>query len=319
MSTTQLSSTLETGAAPKARSRRPRWSLIALLGPVTAFLGVFFFMPLAIMAVFSLLEPGLYGGVVWNFYADNFGRILGWANGPIEEFDPVYLSILMRSLRIALITAALCLLVCYPVAFWVSRLPPRRRNFCLFLITLPFFASLIVRLYAWVLILRPSGALNGLLAWLGISDAPVGLIYTEAAVLIGLVYIMAPFMFLPLYASIEKLDRGLIEASYDLGAGRITTFRRVTLPLTLPGIIGGSILVFIPTLGNFIVPSLLGGAQVLMIGNLIEQQFLQARNWPFGAALAMLVMSVVLGLLTLYVRATLRRQATDVPGKEAQA
>lgn len=299
------------------KQRNMRWGLVGLLGPVTGFLGVFFLTPLLIMAVFSLLEPGLYGGVVWTFYPDNFGRILGWADGPIEVFDPVYLGILMRSLRIALITVALTLLACYPVAFWVSRLPPRRRNFFLFLITLPFFASLIVRLYAWVLILRPSGFLNQVLTAQGISDEPIGLIYTETAVLIGLVYIMVPFMFLPLYASIEKLDRQLIDASFDLGAGRIATFRRVILPLTMPGIMGGSILVFIPTLGNFVVPSLLGGAKVLMIGNLIEQQFLYARNWPFGAALAMLIMSVVLTLLMLYVRATLKRRPSRTTRPQA--
>ncbi|GGX89194.1 ABC transporter permease [Litchfieldella qijiaojingensis] len=311
MNTTDTASSLEASRKPRL-FRVPRnvhWGLLGLLGPVTAFLGIFFLMPLVIMAIFSLLEPGLYGGVVWSFYADNFGRILGWANGPIEEFDIVYLRILMRSFRIALITVALTLLVCYPVAFWVSRLPPRRRNFCLFLITLPFFASLIVRLYAWVLILRPSGFLNQLLSTLGAIREPIELIYTETAVLIGLVYIMVPFMFLPLYASIEKLDRQLIDASYDLGAGRIATFRRVILPLTMPGIMGGAILVFIPTLGNFIVPSLLGGAKVLMIGNLVEQQFLYARNWPFGAALAMLIMSVVLALLMLYVRTTLKRRS----------
>lgn len=305
---TMLASSLDHRRRPPIRRRhRIRWALVGLLGPVTGFLGIFFFLPLLIMAVFSLLEPGLYGGVVWNFYADNFGRILGWAEGPIEQFDPVYLGILMRSLRMALMTVACCLLICYPVAFWVSRLPARQRNFFLFLITLPFFASLIVRLYAWVLILRPSGFLNLTLSSLGLTDAPVDLIYTETAVMIGLVYIMVPFMFMPLYASIEKLDRQLIDASYDLGAGRITTFFRVTLPLTMPGIMGGSILVFIPSLGNFVVPSLLGGAKVMMIGNLVEQQFLDARNWPFGAALAMLIMAAVLGLLLLYLRGIRQR------------
>ena len=314
MNTTDTASSLEASRKPgMKRPRRIRWGLVGLLGPVTAFLGICFFTPLAIMAVFSLLEPGLYGGVVGTLYVDNFGRILGWANGPIEEFDIVYLRILMRSLRIALITVVLTLLVCYPVAFWVSRLPPRKRNFCLFLITLPFFASLIVRLYAWVLILRPSGMLNHLLSTLGITSEPVSLIYTETAVLIGLVYIMVPFMFMPLYASIEKLDRQLIDASYDLGADRFATFRRIILPLTMPGIMGGAILVFIPTLGNFIVPSLLGGAKVLMIGNLVEQQFLNARNWPFGAALSMLIMGVVLALLMLYVRTTLKRQPRRRP------
>lgn len=280
---------------------RQRWRLVGLLSPATFIIGVFFLAPLAIMGVYSLLEPGLYGGVEWRFYPDNYGRVLGWADGTFEDFDPVYLAIILRSFRLAAITVLLTLALCYPVAFWVARQPARLRNFCLFLITLPFFTSLIVRLYAWLLILRPSGVLNGALQGLGLTTEPLNLIYTEAAVLIGMTYIFIPFMFMPVYASVEKLDRRLLEASADLGASRWQSFWRVTLPLTLPGVVAGSIIVFIPSLGNFIVPSLLGGARVLMIGSLVEQQFLAARNWPFGAALAMLLMAAVLVCLVLYV------------------
>jgi spermidine/putrescine transport system permease protein len=290
---------------------RRRLILFGLLAPVTAFLGVFFLGPLAIMALFSLLEPGLYGGVEWTYYHWNYGRILGWADGLIEEFDPVYLIIFLRSLKLALITVALCLIACYPVAFWVSRLPERWKNVFLFLITLPFFASLIVRLYAWVMILKPSGALNQVLMALGLIDLPLEIIFTERAVITGMVYVMVPFMFLPLYASVEKLDRSLLEASYDLGATRTQTFLRVILPLTLPGVVGGSIIVFIPSLGNFIVPDVLGGAKVMMVGNLVEQQFLYARNWPFGAALAMMIMATVLLLMLFYVTLVLRRADDD--------
>ncbi len=289
------------------RAAGGRLALFGLLGPVTAFLGVFFLGPLAIMAVFSMLEPGLYGGVEWNFYHWNYGRILGWADGLIEEFDPVYMVIFLRSFRLALVTVALCLLACYPVAFWVSRLPERWRNFFLFLIVLPFFASLIVRLYAWIMILKPSGALNQLLIGSGLIDRPLDLIFTEQAVITGMVYIMVPFMFLPVYASVEKLDKSLLEASHDLGATRAQTFFRVVLPLTLPGIVGGSVIVFIPSLGNFIVPAVLGGAKVMMIGNLVEQQFLYARNWPFGAALSMMIMATVVLLMLVYVTLVLRR------------
>jgi spermidine/putrescine transport system permease protein len=288
--------------------RRQRLFLYGLLTPVTLFLGVFFLGPLAIMALFSLLEPGLYGGVEWNFYHWNYGRVLGWADGLIEEYDPVYLLIFWRSFKLALLTVGLSLLLCYPVAFWISRLSSRWKTFFLFLITLPFFASLIVRLYAWVLILRPSGALNQLLLNTGIISQPLELIFTEAAVITGMVYIMVPLMCLPLYASVEKLDRSLLEASYDLGATRRQTFFRVILPLTLPGIVGGSVIVFIPSLGNFIVPAVLGGAKVVMIGSLVEQQFLYARNWPFGATLAMLIMATVLALMLIYVSLVLRRQ-----------
>lgn len=178
----------------------------------------------------------------------------------------------------------------------------KRKTFFLFLIALPFFVSLIVRLYAWVLILRPTGFLNQVLLWSGIISERLEIIYTDLAVIIGMTYIFIPFMFLPLYASIEKLDLSLIEVSSDLGATRFQTFVRVLLPMTMPGVIGGSIIVFIPALGNFIVPSVLGGAKVLMIGNLIEQQFLSARNWPFGSALGMIVMVAILVLLIYYVR-----------------
>jgi len=200
------------------------------------------------------------------------------------------------------LTVLATLALCYPAAFWVARQPERMRNFCLFMITLPFFTSLIVRLYAWLLILRPSGFINAALMSLGIPD-PAQLIYTETAVLIGMTYIFIPFMFMPVYASVEKLDQRLLEASADLGASRWQTFFNVILPITLPGIAAGSLIVFIPSLGNFIVPSLLGGARVLMIGSLVEQQFLAARNWPFGAALAMLLMAAVLICLVLYVMA----------------
>ncbi|MEN0615617.1 ABC transporter permease [Klebsiella indica] len=276
-------------------------ALTGLLTPVTLLLGIFLFIPLTIMAIFSVLTPGLYGGVEWHFYPDNYGRILGWADGILEEFDPLYLHIILTSFRVALMSALLSLLICYPIAFWVRGKSPRVRNFLLFLITLPFFASLIVRLYAWVLILRPSGFLNEILQFSGLMTKPLDLIYTEPAVLIGMAYIYIPFMFLPIYASVEKLDHRLVDASYDLGANRAQTFCRVVFPLTLPGVVSGCIMVFIPSLGNFIVPSLLGGAKVVMIGSLIEQQFLAARNWPFGAALAMLLMSMVLLALFLYL------------------
>ncbi|MGP9826611.1 ABC transporter permease [Ectopseudomonas khazarica] len=289
---------------------RERLRLLGLLSPVTAIIGVFFLTPLAIMALYSLLEPGLYGGVEWSFYPDNFGRVLGWADGSNEEFDPVYLEIILRSFKLAVFTVLATLALCYPAAFWVARQPERMRNFCLFLITLPFFTSLIVRLYAWLLILRPSGFINTTLLALGIHN-PLELIYTETAVLIGMTYIFIPFMFMPVYASVEKLDKRLLEASADLGASRWQSFWKVIFPLTLPGIAAGSIIVFIPSLGNFIVPSLLGGARVLMIGSLVEQQFLAARNWPFGAALAMLLMAAVLVCLLLYVLAQGRNAAQE--------
>ena len=279
------------------RSRRQFIVLATLLTPVTVFLGVFFLLPLLIIALFSFLTPGLYGGVEWAFYHWNYGRIFGWADGLIEVYEPIYLQILARSLGFAAMTVLFCLILCYPVAFWVSRLPNRWRLFFLYLITLPFFSSLIVRLYAWLLILKPSGILNTALIGAGVITEPLEILYTPGAVVLGMVYVMVPFMFLPLYSAIDNLDRALIEASMDLGATRVQTFLKVVLPQTMPGILGGAVIVFIPSVGNFIVPDVLGGAKGLMIGNLIEQQFLSARNWPFGSALSMIVMAVVLVVL----------------------
>ncbi|MDE0201303.1 MAG: ABC transporter permease [Rhodospirillaceae bacterium] len=288
--------------------RRERTRLAILLGPVSLFLGVCFVGPLVVMIIFSFLEPGLYGGVEWSFYHWNFGRILGWADGEWEDFDWVYAEIFARSARLAFMNVLITLVICYPAALWVRGLPRRWRLFVVFMITLPFFISLVVRLFAWVLILRPTGFLNTALQGLGLIDEPLDIIFTEAAVLIGMAYVLLPFMFLPVYASVEKLDRSLVEVSSDLGASSFQTFCRVTIPLTLPGIAAGSVLVFIPSLGNFIVPDLLGGAKVLMIGNLIEQQFLSARNWPFGAALSVMMMGVMFLLILIYLRRIGRMQ-----------
>lgn len=281
--------------------RRQALILGGLLAPVTLFLGVFFLLPLCIIALFSFLTPGLYGGVEWAFYHWNYGRIFGWADGLIEIFEPIYLQILWRSLSFAALTVVLTLILCYPVAFWVSRLSDRWRLVFLFLITLPFFCSLIVRLYAWLLILKPTGLMNSILLWTGLISEPMEILYTPVAVVLGMVYVMIPFMFLPLYAAVDNLDRAQVEASLDLGANRIQTFLKVILPQTLPGILGGAVIVFIPSVGNFVVPDVLGGAKGLMIGNLVEQQFLSARNWPFGSALSMIIMAVVLTVLMVSV------------------
>ena len=288
-----------------------RLQIGVLLGPVTLFLAVFFAIPLGIMVVTSFLAPGLYGGVEWTYYPHNFGRILGFADPAFEEYDPVYIAIFFRSLKIAAVTVVATLLVCYPAAFHISRLPDKWKNFCLFLITLPFFSSLIVRLFVWVMILRPTGLINETLIGTGIIARPLEMIYTDGAIVLGMVYVFIPFMFMPVYASIEKLDWRLVQASLDLGAGPARTFFRIILPLTAPGILGGSVIVFIPALGNFVVPAVLGGAKVMMLGNLIEGQFLAARNWPFGSALAMMVMAVMLVLLTGYVILSGRRNAAE--------
>jgi spermidine/putrescine transport system permease protein len=294
---------------------RRRAQLGLLLGPVSLFLAVFFLGPLAIMIVTSFLAPGLYGGVEWTWYPHNYGRILGFADPMFEDFDPVYIAIFLRSLKIAALTVVATLIVCYPAAFCISRLTERWKNFCLFLITLPFFTSLIVRLFIWVLILRQTGLVNSVLLNTGVIARPLELIYTDGAIILGMVYIFIPFMFMPVYASVEKLDWTLVRASLDLGAGPVRTFLRIILPLTAPGIAGGAVIVFIPALGNFVVPAILGGAKVMMLGNLIEQQFLAARNWPFGSALAMMVMAVMLVLLFVYVIVSGRRGIDAATGR----
>ncbi|MCT7664736.1 ABC transporter permease [Shinella kummerowiae] len=294
---------------------RRRAQLGLLLGPVSLFLAVFFLGPLGIMIVTSFLAPGLYGGVEWTWYPHNYGRILGFADPMFEDFDPVYIAIFLRSLKIAALTVIATLIVCYPAAFCISRLSERWKSFCLFLITLPFFTSLIVRLFIWVLILRQTGLVNSVLLNTGVIARPLELIYTDGAIILGMVYIFIPFMFMPVYASVEKLDWTLVRASLDLGAGPIRTFLRIILPLTAPGIAGGAVIVFIPALGNFVVPAILGGAKVMMLGNLIEQQFLAARNWPFGSALAMMVMAVMLVLLFVYVIVSGRRGIDAATGR----
>ena len=295
------------GANERARTR----ALALLLTPVSLLLGVVFLVPLAIMVVYSFLEPGLYGGVVWSFYPYNYGRIFGWPLGGGEEFEPLYLGIFLNSLQYAAITVAVALLVCYPVAFWVSRLDGIKKHLILFAITLPFFANLLVRIYAWLLLLRPTGTINTALMAIGVIGQPLNMLFTEFAVVLGLVYVLVPFMFLPIYASVERLDWSLVQASQDLGAGAFQTFRRVVLPLTAPGIAAGSLITFIPALGNFIVPAFLGGSKVQMTGNVIERQFLQARNWPFGSALAMVIMGSVLIVLLIVVLRAPQARAGD--------
>lgn len=279
-------------------SRRRR-ALVFLLAPFTLLLGLFFLIPLGIMVVYSFLEPGLYGGVEWHWYPYNYGRIIGWPLNDYEEFDPIYLKIFLNSVQIAAMTLICTLLLCYPAAFWVARMKPSRKNLVLFLITLPFFANMLVRIYAWLLLLRPTGFFNTILQSAGLIVEPLDLLFSNFSVLVGMVYILTPFMFLPIYANVEKLDWSLVRASQDLGANHLQTFGRVILPLSAPGIIAGSVIVFIPALGNFIVPSFLGGSKVQMTGNLIERSFLQSRDWPFGAAMALLMMASVVALVLL--------------------
>jgi spermidine/putrescine transport system permease protein len=270
------------------------WSLglAGLLTPVTVWLGLFFLVPLLFILAYSFGTSGIYGGITLGFNPGNYLRV----------FDPLYLEIVGRTLVIALLNTFLCLLLGYPLAYFIAFKGGSRKNLLILLVMIPFWTSLLLRAYAWVVILGGNGIANRALQFLGITDGPVNLIFTPQAVIMGMVYSYLPFMILPLYAALEKFDARLKEAAQDLGASRWHTFWRVTFPLSMPGVIAGSILVFIPSAGEFVIPNLLGGARTVLVGNLIQQQFLLARDWAFGSALAMMLAALLVGAIMFYVR-----------------
>lgn len=258
-----------------------------LLSPGLGWLGLFMVVPCAIVFFFSFFERGTYGGIEYHFTLDNFRRTL----------DPLYLSILLDSGRIAALATLLALLIAYPAAYAISLAPRRRQSVYLFLAILPFWSNYLIRTYAWMVLLNREGIINRALASLGVIDAPLPMLYNEFAVVTGLVYNYVPFVILAVYASVSRIDPALREASEDLGAGAMRTFLRVTLPLTVPGVVAGCVFVFVLSIGNFITPDLLGGGRFLMVGNLIYDQFLTARDWPFGASLSMLLIGIMMALL----------------------
>jgi spermidine/putrescine transport system permease protein len=267
--------------------------LSILLGPTAFYLLLFFIAPLAIVFVYSFLKRGVYGQLVWEFNLDNYVRVI----------DPLYLRILWRTVLIALVNTLLCLLLAYPFAYYIARcVPARTRNLLLVLVMIPFWTNFLIRTYAWRVILGNDGPINSLLLSIGIIREPLQMLFSDGAVMVGLVYGYLPFMVLPLYAAIDRVDFSLMEAANDLYANGRQAFLKVLLPLTMPGVIAGSILVFIPSMGAFITPDLLGGGKTVMIGSLIQSQFLTARDWPFGSAFSVLLMVVVLGATLLYFR-----------------
>jgi spermidine/putrescine transport system permease protein len=260
----------------------------------------FFLVPLIIMLAYSFMPRGIYGGVEPGFTLEHYARF----------FDPLYLQVLQRTVLWSLACTCICLLLGYPVAYVIAR-AGRWRNLLLFLVVLPFWTSFLVRTFALIFLMRDTGLINTWLAKLGLVDQPLTMLYTPFAVMVGLVYGFLPFMILPIYASLEKLDRSLLEAAEVLGARPHARFLRVTLPLSMPGVVAGCLLVFIPALGSFLTPDLLGGAKQLMIGNLIQNQFSTARNWPFGSAASFIVMASVLAAVMLYLRLRDRGQVVE--------
>jgi spermidine/putrescine transport system permease protein len=299
----------------KRESRLGRW--ITSLPPLV-YLLVFFAAPAAIMLFAGFRHPGEYGGLAplltttpegtttLNLTLGNYARL----------FDsPVYLQLFAKSLLYAVLSTALCLLLAYPLALVIARSNRKWRDLLVLAVILPFWSNFLVRIYAWMILLSPQGfitaALNAVRGVFGLE--PTGLLFTPAAVIICLVYVHLPFMVLPLYANLEKHDPALLDAAQDLGAGAWQRFFRVTLPLSLPGITAGSTLVFIPVLGMFAVPDLIGGTRGIMIGNLIKQQFLESRDWPFGSVLSMVLTATALLLALLAALAARRKGGGNAP------
>ena len=256
---------------------------------VVAWLVLFVFMPNLMIIATSFLTRDDAHLVKIVFSLDNYTRL----------FDPLYAEVLLHSLNMAVIATLCCLVIGYPFAFILARLPERVRPLLLFLLIVPFWTNSLIRIYGLKLFLSTRGYLNEFLLWTGIIDTPLRIMYTPEAVILGLIYILLPFMVMPLYSSIEKLDKSVLEAARDLGANKLQTFIRIIIPLTMPGIVAGSLLVMLPSLGLFYVSDLLGGAKNLLIGNVIKSQFLNIRDWPFGAATS-ICLTLVMGIL-LYI------------------
>jgi spermidine/putrescine transport system permease protein len=299
--------------AVQPRSRRETWRLLFLISPSLFWLMVFFLVPLLLVFAISFGQRGTYGGVKWVLNLQNYLRF----------FDPLYLRIFGRTFYIAAVTTLICLITGYPLAYFIATRPPQWRNALLLLLMIPFWTNFLVRTYAWILILRDAGLINTfwteslhaalfylsslvpLPIWQPLLQAtahPLALFGTDWAIIIGLVYGWLPDMVLPCYAAIERFDFSLVEAAQDLYANRLKSFLRVILPLTMPGIVAGSVLVFIPSLGAYITPDLLGGAKSIMIGNVIYSQFMSARDYPFGSAISFVLMAVMLVGTLIYFR-----------------
>ena len=298
----------------RRRPEGPRfWHNLSFWGllPSWLLMGFALILPIAIIAAVSVATRGAHGGFSWDFNPEGYRHILfneGWT-GELE-FTPQYLLIILRTFLIAGATTLICLLFAVPVAYFISRQPQKQKAILVYLVTLPFWVSMILRVYAWMIILGKDGTLASLLEMLGLP-AGMSFMFNDGATLTAMVYTYVPLMVLPVFASIEKLDGTLIEASHDLYGNRWVTLRRVILPLTMPGIIAGAILVFVPSLGAVLEPTLMGGGKQMMMGSLIHLQFGGGRNWPFGAAIAMTLMALVM-IFLVYV-------ATRAARKEAEA
>ncbi len=262
--------------------------------------------PLLIVLVYSFLTPGQYGNVIWDFSLDGWIGILYTRDifdGTMNLAD-AHLTIFWRSVKLSLMTTAITFALGFPTAWFIATRPPTQRAMWLFLITIPFWTNLLIRTFAINEVIRNEGLMNTVLIGVGLISEPIRLINTDTAVLIGMAYVYLPLMVLPLFAAIDRFDMRLLEAGYDLYASRLQVLRQVIIPIVRPGIVAGSILVFVPSLGAYVTPRVLGGGKNMMIGNFIELQFGQGRNWPLGAALSIALLLIVMAALLVYVRAS---------------
>lgn len=281
--------------------------IAGLILPPLAVIALFMIVPVGIMLIYSFLEPDTYGGVVWSFSFEAYIQFL-FERDIFDEtlaFSPDYLSIFARSITQAFIATALCLVIGIPTAYFIATRPGNQKSIWLFIITIPYWVNLLVRTIALLFVLRSDGPVNESLMFLHIISEPLKLSYNEFAIGTGLVYSFLPFMILPLYSAFERFDFDLLDAAYDLYASRTKAFFKILLPIMKPGLIAGCLLVFIPSIGSFLAPDILGGGKKMMVGNLIAMQFQGSRNWPFGAAVSMILLSLTLITLIFFaVRAS---------------
>jgi len=298
---------MESAAEERLRrqSARNGWLLSA---PALLLLMVAAIGPLVIIVIYSVLTPGQYGNVVWEFSWDGWVSILFTRDifeGTLGLAD-AHMTIFWRSVKLSILTTVVAFALGFPTAWFIATRPAKQRALWLFLITIPFWTNLLIRTFAIMEVIRAEGVINTALLWAGVIDTPLAIIYTDTAVLIGMAYVYLPLMVLPLFAAIDRFDMRLLEAGYDLYASRWQVLRRVILPIVKPGIVAGSIRVFVPSLGAYVTPRVLGGGKNMMIGNFIELQFGAGRNWPLGAALSMTLLIIVTIALLFYVRAANR-------------
>ncbi|SMX38725.1 ABC transporter permease [Maliponia aquimaris] len=300
------------GAAPQGASRSEiyRGNGPRLMLPAWVFIGIFMVLPVLLMATYSFLTKEFRGGVIWEFTLaayDQFFFDRGLFGDEPPTIEWTYIGIFWRSIWQAALATVLCLLIGFPTAWFIATRPARSRAVWLFLITIPYWVNLLIRTVSMKFLIRDNGPLNEFLLWTGVIGEPLSLVNTNFAVQLGLFYSYLPFMVLPIYAAVERYDFSLSEAAADLYSDSWTTLRLVILPVVKPGIVAGCILVFVPSLGAFLAPDLLGGAKTFMIGSLIEEQFKGAAgNWPFGAAAAMILLTIVMGVLLIHARAQTR-------------